>query len=501
MKEKFLFWIDIVMAHFGLAYQLQQKLDADFFAIIDTPNKPKKMFKNQKIVNFEKTWFFHENIYKTLEKPDLEYLSNFEKKYNIDLWKLTINERHFYKYNRFYKFTTNQSLKILEQECKLFESILDEVKPDYLLINEPPFHHQKLIIELCKAKKIRVLILSISRFENSTIIVENRSTFDLPQNLDLIKIDESINIENENTSKYNKLNKKWAKNKAYSTSDKIKALKDYIFISDSKNTQENYTYFGRTKHKVIVDAISFYFKKYFRANYLNNNSEKIIDVNNSFIYFPLGIDDDISLLHDAPMFTDQIEIIKHIAKSIPIDFKIYVKDHIHGGLRAWRDIKQYKEIKDLPNVVLIHPSYSSKELIKNCKLMISVNGGGSTIEAASENKPAIIFADMPIEVLPSIYKVKTLKKLPELIKTALKTTINPENFKKYNQLIIKNKINFNWDELEILRNEQFYSGNILSDVEYPENKVIEFFKKNEKMFKVLTDGYVKKMNEFESSTK
>ena len=39
------------MAHFGLAYQLQQKLDAEFFAIIDTSNKPKKMFENQKMIN------------------------------------------------------------------------------------------------------------------------------------------------------------------------------------------------------------------------------------------------------------------------------------------------------------------------------------------------------------------------------------------------------------------------------------------------------------------
>ena len=180
------------MAHFGLAYQLQQKLDADFFAIIDTPNKPKKMFKNQKIVNFEKTWFFHENIKKTIEKPDLEYLSNFEKKYNIDLWKLIINERHFYKHNKFYKFKTNQILKILEQECKLFESILEEIKPNYLLINEPPFHYQKLIIELCKAKKIRVLTLCISRFETSTIVAEDRTTFDLPKNLDLVNFDLSL---------------------------------------------------------------------------------------------------------------------------------------------------------------------------------------------------------------------------------------------------------------------------------------------------------------------
>ena len=80
MKEKFLFWIDIVMIHFGLAYQLQQKLDDSFFAMIDTPNNPKKMFLSQKIVNFEKTWFFHDHIKKSIEKPDLEYLANFEKK-------------------------------------------------------------------------------------------------------------------------------------------------------------------------------------------------------------------------------------------------------------------------------------------------------------------------------------------------------------------------------------------------------------------------------------
>ena len=101
------------------------------------------MFLSQKIVNFEKTWFFHDHIKKSIEKPDLEYLANFEKKYHINLWKLAINERHFYKFNRFYKFTTNEILKFLEQECKLFEYILDGIKPDYFLTNEPSFHHQK----------------------------------------------------------------------------------------------------------------------------------------------------------------------------------------------------------------------------------------------------------------------------------------------------------------------------------------------------------------------
>ena len=130
MKMKLLFWMNVFMVHFGIAYYLKEKINADFTAIIDTPNKPKQMFLNQKIVNFKKTWYFHDHIKKIDATPDLEYLSNFEKKYNIDLWKLAINERHFYKFNKFYKFSTNEILKFLEQECKLFEQILEEAKPE-----------------------------------------------------------------------------------------------------------------------------------------------------------------------------------------------------------------------------------------------------------------------------------------------------------------------------------------------------------------------------------
>ena len=80
---KLLFWMNVFMLHFGIAYYLKEKVNAEFTAIIDTPNKPKQMFLNQKIVNFKKTWYFHDHIKKIDTTPDLEYLSNFEKKYNI----------------------------------------------------------------------------------------------------------------------------------------------------------------------------------------------------------------------------------------------------------------------------------------------------------------------------------------------------------------------------------------------------------------------------------
>ena len=493
MKKKFLFWIDIFMAHFGLAYQLQQKLDADFFAIIDTPNNPKKMFETQKLVNFNKKWFFHDQIKKSFENPDLKYLSEFEKKYGIDLWKLAINERHFYKYNRFYKFSKNEILKFLEQECKFYEKILDEIKPDYIVLNEPPFHPQKLIMELCRSKGIKILCLCISRYEASTIIAENNATFDLPQNLDLIELKDLAKSELENNMSYNQTNLKWADERKFSFLGKLKALIDYILISDSKNSKNNYTYYGRKKYKVLLDTVLFYIRKQQRYKYLNNNSEKKINLEIPFVYFPLGVDDDIVFLHDTPFFTDQVEVIKHVAKSIPIDYKIYVKEHFYAGFRAWKEINHYKEIKKIPNVVFVHPSYPSQDLIKNSNLVITVRGS-SSMEAAYENKPSINFGSMPQDILPSVYKVESLKDLPKLIKTALNSPIDPIYIKKYDKLIRDRVVDFNWSDMEIIRNAKFYSGNILSDVEYPESKVKEFFEENKDMFEKLANAHLKKIN-------
>lgn len=481
------------MAHFGLAYQLQKELHDDFFAIIDTPSKPKKMFLNQKIVNFQKTWFFHDHIKKSNEKPDLKYLSNFERKYNINLWKLAINERHFYKFNRFYKFSKNEILKFLEQECKLFESVLDEINPDFIVLNEPPFHHQKLLLELCRSRGVKILQLCISRVGASTIIAEDISTFDLPQNLDSIEFDNSKKPKS-NEMDYNESNLVWAKDRKFSSLGKLKALIDYILYSDSKNVKSNYTYYGRKKSTIIFDTFLFYIRRQRRYNYLQKNSKKIVNLQIPFIYFPLALDDDAAILNDAPYFTDQIEVVRHVAKSIPVGYQLYVKEHWSTVFRGWKEIKYYQDINELPNVTLIHPSYSSKELTKNCKIVISVRGS-SSLEAAFENKPSIVFDKIPHDILPSVYLVNSLTNLPELIKTALDATINPMDVKKYDKWVRERIVDVNWSDLELLRNEKLYSGNILSDVEYPENKVREFFEENETMFKKLSDAHLQKINQ------
>ena len=61
-KDKILVWIGAELVHYFLACGLQKKHDAEYYAIIDITNKPKKFFLEQDLVDFKKIWFYHDEI-------------------------------------------------------------------------------------------------------------------------------------------------------------------------------------------------------------------------------------------------------------------------------------------------------------------------------------------------------------------------------------------------------------------------------------------------------
>ena len=83
MNEKLLFWQTSDWFNYNLANSLQEH-DFKLYSIIDTVNKPKKFFQNQKFVNYEKFWFFHDAIKKDF-KYDSNYLNEFETNYQMEI--------------------------------------------------------------------------------------------------------------------------------------------------------------------------------------------------------------------------------------------------------------------------------------------------------------------------------------------------------------------------------------------------------------------------------
>ena len=204
MKKKILFWIESgTMNIFGVAKYLQNDINAEFFAIYDVTDKPKNFFQEQKLVNFQKIWFYHDFVQKKITQPDLNYLKGFENKYRINLWKLAINERIFYRFFDFHKFSRNEILSITQQSVNLFEKIFQDVDLDFFISSAPAFFHTELFYEICKKKNIKCLLLSMPKLGGKSLVSETVYRIDNVKNLDNLEFtnrtpEEILNYIQEN---------------------------------------------------------------------------------------------------------------------------------------------------------------------------------------------------------------------------------------------------------------------------------------------------------------
>ena len=187
MGYKIIVWLGSDFTQYLVSYFLQNSIDCELYAIVDTTSKIKPFFENQTLVNFKKIWFFHDRISAREQTPDIKYLENFERIFEINIWKLAINERIFYRFNDYHKFSRNEILSIEEQSCKLFEEILNEVKPDFFITKEIGFHHLELFYQMCLKNQIRVLIINQPNLGKSAMVTNKSRIPDFIKNYESTK--------------------------------------------------------------------------------------------------------------------------------------------------------------------------------------------------------------------------------------------------------------------------------------------------------------------------
>jgi len=500
MKDKIIFWFGADFTQFCMAYYFQKKYDCEMYSIVDITDTPKTFFKNQKLIDFKKIWFLHDQYDKNIE-PDIEYLKKFEKKYNIDLWKLAINERMFYNFNDFYKFKTNEILSIMEQICKFYEQLFLEVKPNFFITKLTAFHHLELFRKMCVYHGTKILMLSNPKISNKNIISEDDTKIDYVTNLDDVKCEEKSFSELRNTIEslnvglpmQKQLLGYWEKHSSHSLLSSLRPFFHYILSSNS-NIHTHYTYYGRTKLRVVTNAIKLILKKKYRENFMQRNLISNYNLDSQYVYFALGIILERHVLIGAPYFTNQIELVRHIAKSLPIGYRLLVKEHPGQGSREWRKISDYQQIMDIPNVILLHPTFSESDLQKNASLVIST-AGTTSFEASLLGKPSIVFGDVIYSHLKSVKKVNSMDDLSKIIKHLLEIKPDSKDLSKYMKVLSENIIDFNFWEFLSDFNEIFtYNGGHV-DVKINENELHSFIKNRESSLDYLAMCHIQKIEQ------
>jgi hypothetical protein len=500
MKDKILFWIDAGLMHFGIAKNLQEKLDADLYVIYDLNNHLKKSFKNQKLVNFKKEWYFWEHVSRTDKNIDIKYLKNFEEKFEIKLWDIAYSERIFYKHNPFYKFQRDEILSIFEQECKFFEKVLNEVKPNFLIIKTTDLHRNHLLAEMCRASGVKILMLSASRLGYRSSISSQSDKIDL--NLDK-KIEDTIKVNSfEDLKEYLKKYDKFQQGKKIDSGGstipfvkKIMPSLKWMSKTFDEEYMSDYVHYGVNRYSVIKEYILILLKERFRKYFIDKNFIREITSNEKFLFFPLQVQPERNVDIDAPFYANQIDVITNIAKALPVDYKLYVKEHPQMQLRHWRKISEYKEIIELPNVKLIHPLMNPKILLEKCSLVINI-AGTAGLEAALYQKPSIVFADVLYSSLPSVHRLTSLEELPNAIRESLKKEVKLSDVNEFMNLLDRNSFEFDFFGNDRKIFNEFHGGGFLVSNEISMDEFKSFLEKNKENYEILTSEHIKKINQY-----
>ena len=496
MSNRVFFWLDAAPTAFCIADYLKKIHDADFFTLVDVTNRQKSFFQSQKLVEFKKTWFYHDVMNQEI-KSEPDYLKSFEEKYDINLWQLAKNDRIFIDYyNTFYKFSDREISGIMEKECRLFEEILDEVKPDFFITTQTAFRPHHIFYLLCKKKGIKVLMLNSANWGKHCYISGNYHKLD---NFDELFTNRKAlpttfnDIQNRLESKI--LSKKVSKFYQSHKNSKIKLMQaafQLLVLSDNSNEKTHYTYYGRKKLKVLLSEINNSIKRWYRKKYIDQNFlQEIID-DKPFIFLPLQQEPERSLLLSAPDYKNQIETVEYVSKCLPENFLLFVKEHpTQGSGRDWREISQYKALQNNPKVRLIHPSVPADEIIKKSKLVISVSGT-IALESAFLNTPSITIADNDYTLIPSISRLNSKNELQGLIENSLEKKVEPSSLGKYLDILEENSFIFDYLEFQVSYFNHFYFSGNLVDVEISESHMKEFLIKNQNL-KNLAQEFKKRM--------
>jgi len=510
MPKKLLFWIDDGLIQFGAANFLQDKIDYDFYAIYDTNHITKTFFKNQNFIKFKKVWFFREHLTNKTNKPDLTYLKSIEKKYGLNLWQIAYSDRRLFRFNEYHKFSYDEILSITEDECRIFEKIINEIRPDFLLIGVTDLHRNYLFTEMCRNAGITILMVWPLRDGQRATISSDYDTIDNANK----KIESTFNQKNteiksedylQKNSAYKiiteALNKKFA-NESFKLSkfDIMMRHMKFLFFICNDEYRKFYENWGHTRLRFLTRkdfAIPFALKRWRRKSFLDKHANHNVDTKKQYIYFPLHHEPERTILIDAPFFTNQIEVISYLAKALPIDHKLYVKEHFSMKIEAWRDIAFYKQILDLPNVELIHPEVNPDLLLKNCSLVATITGT-SALEAGFYHKPSIMFSDSSFSYLPFVQRVKNIVELPNIIEKCLKNDFDYSSMKHYLKLIDENSFKINWINLTRIIASKMHDYNGMTKEVLIKNSQMELlFDECKNEFDKLAAQYIKKIKEHE----
>lgn len=380
-----------------------------------------------------------EDVHKLYKKEelDLEYLREFEREYGApNLWAYLSVDR-IIRYGQLIReypndespYTYEEMLRIIQVYAKHLIAFLDAEKPDFLFMFQPGALGTLLLGAIAKKRGIPVIttiipvttnLVSVSlRYDRLTWVEEifrknlTKSSGDIPGYEEAVKF---IREFRNRPTVYSKVYKLLVKDGRWKQFDfllprNIRGSLSFVFRAFRQwwqNAEKRTDY--STIHPIhyVIDRVKRKLRNLIGVEDLYDE----YDTSKPFVFYPLHYEPEIAVLLLSSFDGDQIQIIKRLARSLPVGMYVYVKEH--PQMAPFRPRRFYKELKKIPNVKLIRPEIVSFDIIRHASLVAIISGSVGW-EAILFGKPVITFGEVFYNALSFVGHSKTPEELPALV--------------------------------------------------------------------------------------
>ncbi len=136
----------------------------------------------------------------------------------------------------------------------------------------------------------------------------------------------------------------------------------------------------------------------------------------SYVLFAMQVEPEVSTSVFAPYCTDQVGVVEDIARGLPVDTVLYVKEH--PVMMGRRSVKDYQRLKRVPNVRLLAAGLSTSHLISGAAAVVVIT---STVgwEAVVQDRPVIVLGNVWYDGCGLVEKVRAVSEGPDALERAL----------------------------------------------------------------------------------
>ena len=199
---------------------------------------------------------------------------------------------------------------------------------------------------------------------------------------------------------------------------------------------------------------------------LKENSPKLSDLRNkTFVFFPLHVEPEIALQGKSPEFLVQTAAILSLARHLPADTLLVVKEHMSGAGR--RPPGFYRQIRDLKNVVWLDVRELGLEVVRKATAVATISGSAG-FEAAILGIPVLAFGRHNLfNFLPHVFEIREEEQLRGYLDKILGYEISKSDAVKDGALFLESvkSVSFDLDDYNHLTAEGFSNNSSIQAVD------------------------------------